>query len=293
MINFSPWYYRELLGENLLIESPDFYQISTIEGDSLYESNVKLKDHWRPTWLNQSTLYKDCDGSGTDKFKNIAIYKAISEAIERLAFYELIDTQEVKFSFDKNPTTTGLAAFPYFNYSPARINARLEAIERWAIHEFNKNNLPLKIHKSLTTNLNFYEILTPFQNVRITLLSYERNGSYYYGFAGGTNLNHSFNKSIIELDRNIRVLDKVVDKMNYSSFDIGVDRTLAFFSTLEGNQKFKDLINLAPRIIKSKNPQVLCDKPLVGHWEKYSKVWRYLLEDSYFNCREDHTFFMF
>ncbi len=292
MINLAPWFYRNLLGENELITSPVFFEVNLIDGTHNFEAAVTLKESLRPSWLEHSKIYRNGDGSGTDQYKNVAVYKAISETLERLAFYEMVDTHEKEFSFDTNPTTTGMAAFPYFNSSSARKNAKAEAIERWAIHEFNKSRVPISSIQSNIPHLKHYEIHTPFKEVTVSLLVYKINDFYVYGFAGGSSLNHSFTRALVELDRNIRVMSKSYEKKN-QDFTATVDKTIYYFSTDAGNQKFNSLIESSPKKIINTNPKILCDKELIGPWTKYTKVWRYLLEDSYFNCSSDSTFFMF
>lgn len=292
MINLAPWYYRNLLEENSVIEKPKFYKLQLLDNSNQYEAVVYLNENLRPSWISKSDIYTNCDGSGTSEFKNVAVYKAISEALERLAFYELANLEEKKYSFDLNPTTTGMAAFPHYSYEPARKNAINEAVERWAIHEFNKNSLPLIQHENSIKNLMHYEIITPF-STKVSLLVVKDNDVYVYGFAGGNNLKHSFNRALIELDRNRRVIYKFNNsEKNLKPENIN-DKRLIFFSTDIGFQFFNEKIKNAPRHIKNTIPKILCDQELKGYWNKYTKVWRYLLEDSYFPCHEDHTFFMF
>lgn len=293
MINLSPWYYRNLLVSNSLITSPEFFEVDLLDNTHSYEAIIYLKDHLRPSWVSTSVIYKNCDGSGTAIYKNIAVYKAISEALERLAFYELADTDEANYCFDLNPTTTGMAAYPFFSCLPARKNAMTEAVERWAIHEFNRSKLPITTHPNAVEGLTHYELLTPFANCRVSLLSYKSDDIYVYGFAGGQNLKHSFDRALVELDRNIRVLNSFKKKKISTSFESSNDRAIFYYSTEEGFQNFLEKILKASKSIINSNPKVLCDKELKGEWSQYTKVWRYLLEDSYFDCRQDHSFFMF
>lgn len=294
IINLAPWYYRELLSENTIVEAPLFFEVNLLNGIHQFETSVSLKNHLRPAWLKKSKFYRNTDGSGTAKYKNVAVYKGVSEALERWAFYETVDLDSKKYRFDENPTTTGMAAFPYFNAAKSRRNAKAEAVERWALHEFNRFNLPLKQHKTSITNLRHFQIMTPFQDVDVSLLEYW-NGEYYcYGFAGGNRLDESFFKALVELDRNLRVLRKVdLNKSSIDDFQDTVDRTLFYFSTIEGNLYFQELIAKSAASIKNDNPKILCDVEIPGPWSKYTRVWRYLLEDSYFDCRTDHKFFMF
>lgn len=294
MFNLSPWYYRNLLVKNDIINFPEFYEINLLDGKKQFEAAVSLNEKLRPDWISTSEFYRDCDGSGASEFKNVAVYKAISEALERLAFYELAETQEKKFSFDLNPTTTGMAAFPSFNCKIARDNGRAEAIERWAIHEFNQGKIPIKRHNSAVKDLESFELVTPFVDIKVILLAYKNENFYAYSFAAGKNVKHSYDRALVELGRNIRVLKKAYqNSKNFTSVESAVDKTILFFSTFEGNSVFSELIKSSPEKIKNSNPKILCDQELKGYWSKYTKVWRFLLEDSYFNTNKNHKFFMF
>jgi len=293
MINLAPWYYRNLLGENELLELPDNYQVQLLDGTKVFESNIKLKEKYRPSWLSKSALYKDCDGSGTSEYQNIAVYKAISESLERMAFYFAIDSQEKEFSFDVNPTTTGMASFPHFFKKYARENARKEAVERWAIHEFNRRKIPVVKTFSQIENLNHYDLIVPFDDLKVSLLEYYTTDGFVYGFACGSNIVQSFNRALIELDRNKRVLKKLISaNENVCDFS-AVDKTFLFFSSQEGNDHFSELIKNSSKTVVSNNPKILCDKELKGIWSDYTVVWRFLLQDSYFDNANDSTFFMF
>jgi hypothetical protein len=209
MLNLAPWYYRNLLVPNEFINSPEYYELTFLNNKKQYEANVFLKSHLRPSWVSRSNLYKNSDGTGTSTYKNIAVYKAISEALERLAFYELAESnKEKEYFFDLNPTTTGMAAYPHWLTMYARNNAIVEAVERWCIHEFNRGKIPSIEIPTLIANLNHYELVTPFKNVKVSLLKYAHKDFYTFAFAGGRSLTTSFDKALIELQRNIKVLEK-------------------------------------------------------------------------------------
>lgn len=294
MISLAPWYYRNLLGANDILEQPEFFKVKMLTGNEIYEVNVSLKNHLKPSWATHSQVYKNVEGSGASQFKNVATYKAISEALERYAFYYYVEDYSKLGSFDVNPTTTGMAAFPHFFTKYARENAINESIERWAIHEFNLGNLPIKEHFCNVSSLKSYEIVVPFENVHVSLLYMRTQDFSVYGFAADKTFELSFQKSIIELERNYRVLKNQnafllpIDDLSYK-----IDRNLIYFSSKEGSEMFEDLIKKSPRKILSKTPKVLCDLELKGPWSEYTKVWRHVLENSYNHDEKNYKFFMF
>jgi len=292
MMSLAPWYFRNLLGENNFIEVPDFYEITLLDGKKVFESNCKLKNHLRPSWLEKSNLYKDADGTGAAETKNVAVYKGISEALERWAFYQSIDTDQIKYAFDLNPTTTGMASFPHFLKSGAREKAKAEAIERWAIHQFNRKKLPISKIQTKIFGLEYFRINVPFKNYFVSVLSLKKEDRYFYGFASSSSEEECFFKALVELDRNLR-MEKSFFGKSLEDFDSPVDRTLFYFSTQEGKEKFDKVVSDAPSFLSEFSGKILCDREIKGPWSKFTVVWRYLLDDSYFDTRNDHTFFMF
>ncbi len=293
MINLAPWFYKNLINENEIISSIVSSKCQIFNIGEQFEALAELSKKLKPTWIPESNIYSNCDGSGTSKFSNVAIHKAISEALERWAFYETIDTKSSMFLFDENPSTTGMAAFPGITHGQARKNAIFEASERWALHEFWRGNLPILEHSSAIANLSHYEIVTDLKDVKISLLCLRKENQFLYSFAADSSLAESLKHSLVELSRNVRVMGKYQDtNVSYKDFTDITDRRLFFFSTLEGNQLFNEKILSAPSCLKVK-PNLICDLEVRGPWTKYAKVWRYLYANSCPSDESDHTFFMF
>ena len=80
------------------------------------------------------SVYGNADGTGASGSAQVARHMAISEALERWAFYELSQgTDAAKYGFDHDNSTNGMAAFPGFFKGQARKRAYYEALERWAL----------------------------------------------------------------------------------------------------------------------------------------------------------------
>ena len=294
MISFAPWFYKSLLEENVIIQQPEICTVELLNSELVTEAFITLNKSLKPSWVAASSIYSNIDGSGTSQYRNVAVYKAISEALERWAFYEIADsTREKEFCFDLNPSTTGLAAYPGFTTAAARKNAMIEAIERWSLHQFWRGILPVLKHATSIQNLDHYEIISPFEKYHISLLSYRKDSQFLYAFAADDSLAKSFEHALIELARNTRVMNKFEnEKKSYHDFDEISDKRLFYFSTLEGHTLFQEKIISAPRVLLIE-PKLICDKELIGPWNKYTKVWRYLYADSFPDVENDHTFFMF
>ncbi|MGZ3809998.1 MAG: hypothetical protein ACXVCE_18080 [Bacteriovorax sp.] len=294
MISLAAWYYRTLLFENDLIEKINYFEIEQFGGIRHHEALVFLKKKHMPEWLSHSELYSSCDGTGTSQYKNTAVYKAISEALERWAFYLTIESNESnKYCFDINPSTTGMAAYPGLTTKVPRENAILEASERWALHEFWRGNLPIIEHKTKIEDLHHYEIVTELNNIKISLLSYKSDSKYLYAFAADRMLKNSYEHALIELSRNLRVMKKLTkENINFNNFKDISDKRLIYFASTEGYDLFNSKIHSAPKSPLTKS-KLICDQELKGPWNKYTKVWRYLYANSYPDSEDDHTIFMF
>lgn len=288
MLNLAPWYYRHLLYPNDFIEVPEFYNVKLGNGESYFEANVVLKEKHRPLWIEKSSLYKDCDGSGASEFKNVAVYKAISEALERMAFYYSVDSKQ--FGFNENPTTTGMAAIPHFRKIHAQRYAMLEAVERLGIHLFNLSKLKTNEIKR-NDSIKHFVLDLNLNKVIVSIVASKYENFYIYGFAGGYTLEQSFKKALIELERNRRLFIK---NSNFISNKLSVvDESLLFFASESGNEKFYKLIEKSPQSSLPINNKLICDEEIIGPWSKYTTVWRALYSDIYFDCSQDKTYFMF
>ena len=154
MLNLAPWYYKKLFTENDIINKIEYFEIDLITKVHQFEAVAFLKDNLVPNWVGKSQIYKNCDGSGTSSHKNIAVYKSISEALERLAYYQLVDSD--KYAFHLNPSTTGMAAFPHFVNKNVRRNAK-PATSSFMVNTFNcKFNFVVKVGLSFKNIPSFF-----------------------------------------------------------------------------------------------------------------------------------------
>lgn len=291
--NLAPFFYRDLYDEKNIISKIQCNTITSLQGRKEIEALVFLAKDLVPEWAHQSSFYSNADGSGTSEFTNVAIHKAMSEALERWAFYETIETYPTSFSYDENPSSTGIAAFPSFFTYQARKNAWFEAVERWAVHEFWRGNLPVVEHFSGNEQLRYFEVKTNLSGVVVTIVMHNNGNKCFYAFAAAQNLRESLNHSLIELFRNIRSF-KMSDKLrnlDQSLKDIN-DQRIIFFSSEEGSSLFLEKIEGAPKKISS-IPILICDQEIKGPWTKYTKVWRCLFQGSIHNDFNDSKFFMF
>ena len=92
-------------------------------GEPVFEAFASLRPELMSGSGELSSLYGNSDGSGTAAGKAEAVYRAISEALERWAWHESLKQNRAELRIDLDGTTTGFAAFPGLFARSARENA--------------------------------------------------------------------------------------------------------------------------------------------------------------------------
>lgn len=293
MINIAPFNYQRLLNNSKIIKDIIQYRVKLLNGEELYETSAKLSQELVPKEIFQSKIYSNFDGSGTSKIKNESLYKSLSEALERWAFYESSEGASfTKYKYDINPSTCGMSSFPELFPYWCKRNAEQEAVERFAIHAFNRGTLPVKELESKIDGLKIYKINSGIENKHVILLCYFNGDFYSYAFSCKGNDKASIHHSLIELARNERVLKKF--KMNpFDENNIEMsDKRLIYFSTHEGNLEFQEKLKLSPSKILEK-PKLILSEEIKGPWSTYARTWRHLFDKSYDLDQKDQKYFMF
>lgn len=259
------------------------------DGTPCFDAGARLRQGLRPTETPRLQLYAALDGGGTASSRTVACFKAISEALERYAFFEAsVGRDREAYGFAVDDSTTGMAAFPGLTAAPARAIARLEAIERWAVLEWWRGALPARVRGQATPDGGSLEVVTPFRNCSVAVLWHrsKESGLLSYGFAAAEDPARSAAKAAIELTRNLRVLGAFFkessvrpDSYDRTTLDSYMERRLIFFSTSEGVRLFQERVatslGLDPR--PGAEPEVLIDREILGPWSRYAHVWRILL----------------
>lgn len=250
-------------------------------GRRCYNASARLRDGLRPARAVPLALYSDDDGSGTDSSRSVACYKAISEAIERWAFYSVSSSGVAcEYGFDVEPTTDGMAAFPGFGPSGARATARAEALERWAVLEWWRGSLAARSRPVPFKGASGLEILTPIRNCAVALLwtaGLECPGAAY-GFAGAADFSAAAEKALVELSRNQRVLKARAARASGAAPEAGGERRLVWFSEPQGHASFLERAARSFALPEGSGgaPQLLVDREVPGAWSRYATVWRTL-----------------
>jgi hypothetical protein len=266
-IDFSSWFYRNIFSDN----AGPIEKISVVHlaDQGMFEAQAFLRQDLKIKSIPTYQLYGNCDGTGTNRLKKTAITKAISEALERWAFYQ---------NYKVGQTTDGMAAYPSFTTKQARQHAKNEAIERWSLHEWWDENLSSNIIDD-----HHIELVTPFIGtstiIAHSLFILNNEPIYIYGFATADTLLKAKVQANIEMLRNkcaLSVINKVSDETICDQ-----EKNLCYFSTIQGNKVFINKINTTCTLDRSTTmPKTLFDSEIVGPWSKYARVWKIQFEST-------------
>jgi hypothetical protein len=259
-----------------------------------------------------SLVYRDGGGQGTGDTKSEATYKSISESLERWAYFQTIDSSNhIKFGFNIDSNSSGMAAFPGLTKSKARDFAYLEAIERWSIVAWWEEHLPIRKLPSASLwtdkSAEVFLIEGPWPGVYTVILAAVSllKGFPIYAFAASNSLEKAIAKAKIELARNSRSIDRFCEEYGISEntglscsiqkASSQMEKRLLFFATLEGRMLFDSKCSARKGTDKLKTqPDLVVDTEIPGPWSKYATVWRCLflpVSENFLN--DDQTYFLF
>ena len=224
-------------------------------------------------------IYAHGAGGGASKSKITAVHKAISEALERWAFFHVSlneTNQKTILLLDTDPTSTGFACHPSYISCATRKKSHEEAVERWSIYNWWIGKLPARILTQNECNLQI-EIMSPFDNLKVfCCASKGERGFYIYGFSAADSLERAKSQALIEQNRNERALSKFPPDQVPR---FRCDKRLFYFSTEEGFAQFNENLEKS-LLLRSfpERPRKLVDREVKGPWTKYARVWRTLYE---------------
>jgi len=216
------------------------------------------------------SVYGNADGTGASNSAQVARHMAISEALERWAFYDLSAGDESsKYGFDVDNSTNGMAAFPGLFKFQARKRAHLEALERWALVSWWSGLM----HASMlgVTALRL-EHGAKFGEVAI-LFRRSAAGHVSYGYSAGSTFRTAAARAAVELARNEFVVGYYKLRSAVRDVPNCFERRCLYFAGEEGHAEFlRRVFDRKPH--RGAEWSVLFDGELPGPWTKYATVWR-------------------
>lgn len=280
----APLFYRNVMWQDGgPIRKIDFYK-----SNHDYSAYAYLNSNLLPGWGKNSQIFDNVDGAGTHKRKNIAIHKAISEALERWAFYFCFESANKSlYGFDLNPSTTGMASYPSFSTKPARLHAFCEAIERWGLVQWWHQKLSHSLIYISKNQIHFEAIQIPFKTVQMVLAWFydQKEESLFYGFAVSKKRSQALEQALVELNRKKTVVKNYLKHNPGCSVEYLISRLkfknekrLLYYCLGPGKFFFLDRVKEKYFKKQGKSPRLCRDIEIKGPWTAYTKVWRCLFE---------------
>lgn len=243
----------------------------------------------------ENKIYGKSQGCGSSIYKNIAVYKAISETLERWAFWKISRSPTASvYGFDIDWSTSGMAAFPGLTNYVVKKAAYYEAVERWSMLEWWFENLGIKnVSQDNQKTYTAIELDIPFDDCVCVILHRKLSiGLNIYGFACHKSFKKAVRKAECELQRNQDVMEKEYGNITHNLHSLVseqirllpeiLEKRLLFFSTEDGYKLFKNKLEKGMAAKKKmKKPTLLINKEIQGAWSKYATVWRIIYENSF------------
>jgi hypothetical protein len=244
-----------------------------IDGNLYFGANAWLNSGLRAPRIDQ--LFCDADGSGVATSRSEARHKAISEAIERWAYFTVSRDKTSKpiYGFDQDPSTSGMAAYPGLIRWMARDFAIDEAVERFSLLHWWEGKLTFQYMGEVTSGV--FGIKFPELLGRHALILYSvSSGIASYGSAANRDLRKAIASAHFELRRNRLAINKWNGEShtNPRPKDRFEQRAI-FFSSPKGHETF--LKRMEGMEVTKSFPDKICDRPIRGPWDKYTSVWRF------------------
>jgi len=261
-----------------------------IEGISYAQANARLRDGL--VHFPNAELYSNAHGTGVHRSSAVARHIAISEALERWAYYSTaLGSEPARYGFEVDPSSNGFAAFPGITVGPARKVALQEAVERYCLLNWWEGNLSGRLRTIQGTLVDVLEFPPLLGQTAVLLHSRAKSGSHIYGHAAGPNLSDAIQKATFEMRRH----EWMIDAWNAQHADAPNDPfefRSWYFSTAQGYKLFESRTgNSGSRL--AKNPSVACDLEVVGPWSRYTTVWRFLLKPPSLSFLSDQRDFFY
>lgn len=297
MLNLAAFRYRNILAEaGGPIERVEMGE-TVVLGERLHLANAYLVPAFAGN-RGVSALYSRANGSGTAPSAMIARFKALSEAMERWAHWEV---QSVKgqraYGFDVDPSSNGFSAFPGLWRRQARAGALAEAVERFNLLNWWEGRLPGEESATRWPEARAVVIKSRAPGLMVILYRRTAEGFFAYGHAGAMDFETACEKAAAEMERHAQVLTRfargqsgrLLDHLPANAHPI--ERRSLFFAEEAGHQLFLDRLRTPVR--DTSQLKLVFDGPIEGPWTKYADVWRVLYEPpSRRFLSNDETYFM-
>jgi hypothetical protein len=221
------------------------------------------------------SVYGSADGTGSNRSAQVARHMAISEALERWAFYDASQGPDAaKYGFDVDHSTNGMAAFPGLFKMQARRRAYHEALERWALVSWWSGMISASVvgDEMVGVTALRLEHSAKFGEVAV-LFRRSAAGHVSYGYSAGSSFRTAVARAAVELVRNEFVVGYYKLRSLGAKVPNVFERRCLYFAGEEGHAEFlRRVFDRRPR--REAPWSVLFDGEVTGAWSKYATVWR-------------------
>ena len=274
MFSFAAINYREILtGDGGPIE-----RISSGTLDVLGRQENQATAFLKPGLIKGKpalSVYGNGDGTGSHRSAQVARHMAISEALERWAYFETSRGAEAdNFGFDLDHSTNGMAAFPGLFKAQARKRAYHEALERWALISWWSGHMRATMVGEAMLGVTALRLEHSAKIGEVAVL-FRRSaaGHVSYGYSAGSTFNTAVARAAVELARNEFVVGYYKLRSAAREVPNCFERRCLYFAGEEGHAEFlRRVFDRRPR--REAAWAVKFDGEIAGPWSKYATVWR-------------------
>lgn len=239
-------------------------------------------------------IYGDADGVGSAPSRTVAKHKAISEALERWAFFDVNRSGEgAKYGFATDRTSNGMAAYPGLA-SQARSRAHLEALERFALIGWWDGQFRCSQSQSPYPSVGLIRIHHgQSANEVVVLYRQAPAGFFSYGYASGSTLAAAVGKAAIELVRCEYVISRHRARSGILAVKDPMEMRCLHFSTPQGYAEFSERVNQIAPTKTSARWKTIFDGEIRGPWTQWATVWRHAVEMPTYDFLDTKKLFFF
>lgn len=306
MLNLAPFRYDiPLATASSPIDSLAHSEVQ-VGGQPFHQVNAILSPQLKESTEPERSIFGNVDGTGTHRSKLLATYMAISEALERWAWGQTLESKDqAAYGFDRDPTTSGMAAYPGLFARQTRPHAAREAVERWCLREWWAGHLPCTQRETPTGNQQWIRIGNPLSRHKVVISwTTGESGLVAYGVGCGRKLEAAIWRARIEQQRANQALGNFAKKHDQlDTFDLSdipgyAERSFLYYAMKKGHSDFLQCVSnssVKAEILESatgrSNIQPVVDCPIPGPWTKYAHVWRVLYPARETDTKSDYTFY--
>lgn len=220
-------------------------------------------------------VYGNSDGTGANESLQIARYMAVSEALERWAFYTEYDgPRAAQYGFTVDRSTNGMAAFPGVTKGQSRKRARMEALERFAMISWWDGRIKASVSASPIPSVNVLRLehTAGFGEV-VIVYRQARSGHVSYGHAAADTVTGAAARAMVEMARNEFVVTYHKLRGGDDNVKHFFERRCLYFASAQGHEEFLAKLRSQPSK-PAPTWEPVFDGEIVGPWSQYATVWR-------------------